>query len=198
MIWDRIWKPGPNRASCLFSRHRSPRPDCDCGFYALYSLDAVAALDSRFVVAAVVGWGDAELHADGWRCEWAQVVALLAPRLRGRRRIRQLAHAYGVPVFTSRAKLRAYAERLAQPPAIAARPQAREPRLTYIMGRPSILLSVGAFVAGAAVLLSPFAAVAGFAAHFAVGASGALWLGVAGASIWLLAVVFVAVSLRPA
>lgn len=178
------WIPGANEAHCLFQEHRAPTSRCECGFYALYDLDGIEAHEG-YAIAAVVGWGDAELHAAGWRSQFAQVIALYYPRRRrGRRRVKAAARRYKVPCFASRDQLRAYAERFAGVPAGSARPEKApgEETQKYIFGTPSRPLeelSVIALLVGTAV--SAATVIAGFGSWALGAGSAGLWIGLAGA-----------------
>jgi hypothetical protein len=76
MAWNAI---GPTTATCdLQGRHHAPSLRCTCGLYACYSLRDAApqALDEATVLGAVLGWGRAYLHANGWRAERAQPLCI--------------------------------------------------------------------------------------------------------------------------
>jgi hypothetical protein len=88
------WDVGTNEAKCggrdLVSSvpyglspgptdHDAPDRNCECGFYAIYSLrDLVSSygVDSDVVIGAVVAWGRMEVHASGFRAQLARIVAL--------------------------------------------------------------------------------------------------------------------------
>ena len=69
------------------SAHSAPDPDCGCGYYAYYDLDAHEAdfgaaprrfsFESVSTRAVVSAWGDVDLHETGFRSEWMQVEALI-------------------------------------------------------------------------------------------------------------------------
>jgi hypothetical protein len=82
------WYDGANEATCSpptgthpRGAHRVPADDCECGFYAYGSLEALRAQrQSRFVVAVVSCWGNVVAGTLGVRAEYARVDALwLAP-----------------------------------------------------------------------------------------------------------------------
>lgn len=94
-IIDRhLWYQGQNAASCnaklsvdrLFIPHRLPATNCQCGFHAYHSIeDALAHADKLWsvlglntIVGTIAGSGDIQVHYDGFRCQWAQPLALLA------------------------------------------------------------------------------------------------------------------------
>lgn len=94
--WGR-WDPRVTEAGCrrtppwMVRQHRIPNPSCECGLYALTSLEEpagraqlsaarqVAICVSRPVVAgAVLGWGRVIQHgARGWRAEYGRPIGLL-------------------------------------------------------------------------------------------------------------------------
>ncbi|MGH2992784.1 MAG: hypothetical protein ACRDL1_04530 [Solirubrobacterales bacterium] len=83
------WEGGgrATRAECdAHSAGRAPDPECGCGLYALHpragaegrlALEPSAAWNDRQVTGIVEAWGTVELHADGFRAEYARPVALL-------------------------------------------------------------------------------------------------------------------------
>ena len=97
-----IWRPGPNRALCnRHPGHNPPEPSCACGLYGYYGT-------SRFetngvygsIVALVKGWGRVAVAQDGWRAEWAEVVAIADSVLFGdaSSELEEAAYAFGVPL----------------------------------------------------------------------------------------------------
>lgn len=123
-VWSepsQYFVPGPNEAICaiglpgvlgVFSSAYHPRHEpapasrCSCGLYACHDM---AALTRRFqldvtsskpqvVRAAVRMWGDIDVHADGCRAQWMEVVALAAADDVERAALSSVAAAYGVPV----------------------------------------------------------------------------------------------------
>lgn len=62
------------------ARHPAPAPDCKCGLYAMHSirqeLQRAGRVAEEEVLGAVVGWGAIEVHANGWRAQYAMVTAL--------------------------------------------------------------------------------------------------------------------------
>lgn len=95
------WRPGINTADCAMHNHAVgltfaeiaelyevrpeyimpiehvvPMKDCSCGFWCLSKLKH--AIDRGDPVIGVIqGWGKVVEHDTGWRCEKAQVIALL-------------------------------------------------------------------------------------------------------------------------
>lgn len=129
-----IWKPGKNVARCnaqgysMFTGqpvgpHQTPAAECSCGYYVLTDFDEVPfsttphslvmtisagppAPMAPMVVGAVVGWGRVVQHGDqGWRAEFAQVIALLDCKVSDEHLAltRQVAEQYGVPVVGRKA-----------------------------------------------------------------------------------------------
>lgn len=79
------WLPGVNVSRCqrhsfVNSPHKAPAHGCHCGFWIKNTL-AGAQLHSRGLklIGAVQGWGKVIEHEDGWRCEYASVVAFMDP-----------------------------------------------------------------------------------------------------------------------
>jgi hypothetical protein len=98
------WTPGVNQATCLHTgAHPSQSPpvaDCSCGLYALADPRDERLRPSYEAVGAVVAWGDVEVHATGFRAQYAAIVALGLPddaELGHLTRLREAARRYGVP-----------------------------------------------------------------------------------------------------
>jgi hypothetical protein len=119
------WRPGTNKAECHIRRaaaggyrgprhppgsrapapHPSPSPQeqCACGLYGMHNVRVVAQLTGE-LTAAIVAWGRIIVHPNGFRAEYARVVAL-APEAEmmlvepeARSEVRAVADAYGVPM----------------------------------------------------------------------------------------------------
>lgn len=86
-VWD---LEGPNRAECVrvncepgpsFEAHGEvPGTGCSCGFHAHGRREASNSETAVHVVGGVVaGWGNVELHEEGFRCGVAKILALFAP-----------------------------------------------------------------------------------------------------------------------
>ena len=77
---SRRWHDGPNTARCAREDrppHRSPDPDCTCGFYAYGSEQWVGDQPiSRHVLAVVSCWGRVVAGTRGLRAEHSRVEAL--------------------------------------------------------------------------------------------------------------------------
>lgn len=136
--WERV-----STASCITEwRHpddSSPCEECECGLYAYHSLDHAAAhylhwkkcvlqLEERaaetpILIAAVLGRGEALVHAHGWRVAQAQVAAIYDPSgwLEGdrsklsARELAAIAEFYGAIRAREFEQLREIGERNAQP-----------------------------------------------------------------------------------
>jgi hypothetical protein len=109
------WAIGTSHARCLLqaaggAAHPAPANGCMCGLYGWHA--SKAALDacrtSRDLVAgAIIAWGDLQVHAAGFRAEYARPVALAVPaessRLRRRARtrlepLRRASERYAIPL----------------------------------------------------------------------------------------------------
>lgn len=114
------WTPGINKAKCNGGKgqqpHTAPHELCDCGFYVLADLDELEnhiAMSKSMVVGAVLGWGDVIQHGEeGWRAEYAQIIALMDIKRskKALRRAEQAADAYGVPLLSRRGIMAMVAE----------------------------------------------------------------------------------------
>jgi hypothetical protein len=73
------WHDGSNTARCLHKDrppHRSPAPDCTCGFYAYGAEQSVDHPRSRHVLAVVACWGRIIAGTRGLRAEHCRIEAL--------------------------------------------------------------------------------------------------------------------------
>ena len=76
-----IWKPGPQEAKCLHrtcrnsNNHQVPNPNPPlsrgCGFHGLHEYRNV------YPLGVILGWGRIQIHPDGWRSQFAEIVALI-------------------------------------------------------------------------------------------------------------------------
>lgn len=125
LVAGSVWRPGPNEAICspamtpsLRPRHRSPHSGCNCGFNAYFGLHPDLFGDQDTVVGAIAAWGEIDVYADGFRSQFAQVIALaladLGPQSIGPERRRLAAARYGVALVPI-TDLRAEALRHAAP-----------------------------------------------------------------------------------
>lgn len=76
------WTGGVNTATCKYGQtHRPADEHCSCGFHVLTSLDQAeswVSMADDVIVGAVMGWGKVVQHGtEGWRAEFAKVIALL-------------------------------------------------------------------------------------------------------------------------
>lgn len=115
------WVPGKNVAKCparnssiRFPTHvhpdgaAIPAQKCICGLHAFYSPDHLQGFFTgsflvRGVMGVVRGWGNVRLHPDGWRSEYAEIMALLShPNNEHNSALAyllpQIAENYGVPI----------------------------------------------------------------------------------------------------
>lgn len=167
VIWRRAsmasflhWNKGVNKATCMVIRsHRPPEPHCVCGLYAFHKLwKAVWKMRGRReqIIGAVAGSGDVQVHATGFRAEEAQIIALL--RNKRNPHCRQLAEAYGVPLFDNARQLRRFALQKSRPAPEDARPALRWYENTDILW---MLLTVCVMVSCSCILLQPLALIIG-------------------------------------
>jgi hypothetical protein len=96
--WDRgNWI----RAQGCLDHGGAPGPDCHCGFNAFHEPAAAhrqyaaQARDKDVVLGAIQAKGRLEVHADGFRCEWARPIAVV------RAKIPPLGNASGVQTVES-------------------------------------------------------------------------------------------------
>lgn len=100
----------PTRTPC----EHSPGHDCECGLYALHSpgdlwygrKDVVTfkvfAGSDPLVAGVVSAWGKLEVHHQGFRSEFARIVALAEPeKPRDKVVVREVAKLYAVPVVAA-------------------------------------------------------------------------------------------------
>ncbi|HEV2813789.1 MAG TPA: hypothetical protein VGW10_11115 [Solirubrobacteraceae bacterium] len=99
------WTAGVNQAVCLhLGAHPGrvpPVAECSCGLYALARSTDERLRPAHEAVGAIAAWGDVEVHASGFRAQYAAVVALALPeRCDGAHAagLGAAARRYGVPV----------------------------------------------------------------------------------------------------
>lgn len=118
------WAPGVNRAECRAHlatlrlsplgipireppspedeppAHDAPASDCGCGLYGWHDPREIVPSMSSSVPAAIAAWGAIEVHATGFRAEYAKIVAIglsdAAWSAGMREQIEQIAARYGV------------------------------------------------------------------------------------------------------
>lgn len=89
LVIDVPWNSGVNVARCRdgwfkgdsdSSKHpdaKVPAFQCRCGIYMLQDFEKATKMPGGKVLGVTQGWGKIIEHDDGWRCEKAQIVALL-------------------------------------------------------------------------------------------------------------------------
>jgi hypothetical protein len=116
------WKKGNNKASCKAGgSHRAGDQHCQCGFYVISDLDAAASwaggMVDDIVVGAVMGWGQVVQHGkEGWRAEYAKIIALLDCKFSKKQdaNTKAAADSYGLEIY-SRNALEAYVKEWGDP-----------------------------------------------------------------------------------
>lgn len=97
------WDPGINEAKCIKTRlwqpwhHRGAAPvaGCTCGLYAHHE---TAGIDSSGVWGVVKGWGRVQVHQDGWRSQYAELIAIFN-RNHEDTLLQKVAARYNVPIL---------------------------------------------------------------------------------------------------
>jgi hypothetical protein len=60
-------------------QHMAPATGCECGLYAVHAVDRLSeftAIDPEFfILAGVAGTGIVRVHTEGWRAQFARIVA---------------------------------------------------------------------------------------------------------------------------
>lgn len=103
VIQEEVWSPGVNVAKCIAGHRQeaiSPVTECSCGLYAYHGLTELYERPYHGEVIAIVnGWGNTELHANGWRSQYAQIVGLapVSPASISPYRLQKLGEIYHVP-----------------------------------------------------------------------------------------------------
>lgn len=86
------WWPGINKAECappFLIPHTAftppcphpPSPLCNCGLYAYHDLLMCVGHWSSYFIGGfgiIRGWGRMQLHPNGWRAQYAEVLALIS------------------------------------------------------------------------------------------------------------------------
>lgn len=121
MASDFSWEPGINKASCFRNSCSPPDKKCDCGFNAWNRyLDVQEySFGISTIQGAVAGWGNMQIHRDGWRSEKSEIIALYVPLwfslktkdLSRKDLVRFLNKFYNVPVFSNSLQLVGYAKK---------------------------------------------------------------------------------------
>jgi hypothetical protein len=72
---NHAWRRGVNEAICDESAHIAPHPHCQCGLYAFHRPTPLGATP-RELAGAIAAFGDIEVYAEGFRAQYARVIAL--------------------------------------------------------------------------------------------------------------------------
>lgn len=108
-----VWRPGVNEAICCTpmmheemegSSNRVPGTRCGCGFHSYYDWEQRRLRSYHgyigYINGIVRGWGAMERHPDGWRAQFAEVLALISGvNEKEDPRVIQVAERYKVPVI---------------------------------------------------------------------------------------------------
>lgn len=111
------WQPGVNKAVCqrMANLHHAPVKGCHCGYWMRDDL-AGAVGNGGNLVGVVQGWGKVIRHEDGYRSEFASVVAFGIPWTTGMLPLsedfiaaaKRLAERFDVPLHTEVTELNQY------------------------------------------------------------------------------------------
>lgn len=74
-ISNHAWRRGVNEATCDAIGHVAPHPRCECGLYAFHRPTRLGAFP-RELAGAIAASGDIEVYEDGFRAQYARVIAL--------------------------------------------------------------------------------------------------------------------------
>jgi hypothetical protein len=119
LIHDEKWRSGINYALCnnKTTNHDAPGGDCKCGLNAFNNLSDADEYesfdDARSILGAVAGWGNLEIHVNGWRSEFATPLALLGEE---DEHLKEIASFYKIPIFNNGQALITYTEQFGQVP----------------------------------------------------------------------------------
>ena len=101
LVTGQPWERGVNEAVCRSTLrysgvpdHNAPGAACKCGFYANYAVD-LGQVFHGWAIGAVLGWGNLQVHGDGFRAQYAEVLCLVD----GPTGVGVAAERYGVPVL---------------------------------------------------------------------------------------------------
>lgn len=72
---NHAWRRGVNEAICVGSDHAAPDPWCGCGLYAFHQPTPLGAAP-RELAGAIAAFGDIEVYEEGFRAQYARVIAL--------------------------------------------------------------------------------------------------------------------------
>lgn len=114
VVREKHWTPGKNEAVCDTpgESHEAPTRLCRCGLNAFFDIDMADQYENemiitgqRYITGAVLGWGNTEVHKDGFRSQWGQVIAFLG---KGRGQEKELSLKYKAPLFERKEDLVSY------------------------------------------------------------------------------------------
>jgi hypothetical protein len=103
---DAPWEPGVNCARCLpdvsllTKEHEVPEASCTCGLYGNPSVNyrgPAVPDDTNVVLGTIAAWGHVEPECDGFRAEYARILAIGCTG-EGSRLERRAATRYSVPL----------------------------------------------------------------------------------------------------
>ena len=100
-ISNHAWRRGVNEATCDTIGHAAPHPRCQCGLYAFHRPTPLGAFP-REMAGAIAASGDIEVYEDGFRAQYARVIALarLPDTLVPIREAEMVAAHYDAPLLT--------------------------------------------------------------------------------------------------
>jgi len=150
------WEPGSNDATCNKHEHQAPAPDCKCGFNAHHQLRGAIEEAEHWrhhnkrsdkvqilVIGAIAGKGQVELHRSGFRCQSAQILALLPIEMPNPERtvcigssykaVSAAADHYQVPLYDQRSQLRTAIADLKERYTLITAPEKLLPELTTLL-----------------------------------------------------------------
>lgn len=135
--YSKPWRPGVNKAVCqpgsymrtyssyggdIDSPHKAPHHGCHCGMNAFFEPKGIR--EGGDVLGAVVGWGDLQVHPDGFRAEYAQIVALVGGHVGPD--LTAVATLYNVPIVETITDMQVEASKHGSPLPESLRPPAQD------------------------------------------------------------------------
>lgn len=110
------WEPGVNEALCHAGNdHVAPDTNCNCGLYAYHiPLKGGYWNCDQYLVGAVKAWGQIQVHREGFRAEFMEIVGLGIVENDGRRLVLESSQFKDIPVVGSPDELEALAEQHGQ------------------------------------------------------------------------------------
>jgi len=87
--------------------HEAPAKDCHCGFNAFHDFEKMNAAsfankEHGTVTGAIIGWGNLEVHSNGFRSQFCRIVALVG---NGNDNLNEIAELYKVPLVDTNEEL---------------------------------------------------------------------------------------------